>query len=220
MGLLLANRQFLYSLLHSTFGREPDEKLLELLSAESTGQSFALLSGEEGDVLAKTPAFLEKIREELSDPEWLEKVRDEYTRLFIGPDKLVAPPWESVYLSEDATLFQAVTLEVRETYRAFGLLPEAYPHVADDSLALELAFMSKLAERTLEDFHNGDQEGMARLLENQESFLKKHLLRWVPKFLDRMKKANPQLLYPQLSLVTDAFIKRDCDTLMELRGLV
>ena len=218
--LLLANRLYLYTLLHRTFGSEPDAELLTLLCDGSAARAFGLLSAEEGDVLARTGLFLDSVREKKDDPAWLEKVRSEYTRLFVGPDRLVAPPWESVYLGEDAMLFQKVTLEVREIYRGFGLLPEGYPHVADDSLSLELAFLEKLAARTMEDLHSGDEVGLDRLLESSAEFLDRHLLRWVPKFLERMQKADTQYLYPQLCLVLDAFLVRDRETLSELRAAV
>lgn len=218
--LLLANRLYLYSLLHKTFGREPDSELLTLLSADTAGKAFALLSEEKGDPLDRVGPFLSGLGAKKDDPDFLEELKAEYMHLFIGPDKLVAPPWESVYRGEDAMLFQEVTLKVRETYRGYGLLPEGYPHVADDSLALELAFMAKLAERALEDLHNEDEVGLSRLLEGSEDFLKQHLLLWIPKFLERMHNAKSQLMYPQLCVVLDAFLKRDRDTLAELRSVL
>lgn len=216
--VLLANRLYLYSLLHKLFGREPDGEMLTLLCAETSCQAFGLLSAEEGDALQRAGRFLRATRERLEDAAFCEDVHSEYMHLFVGPDKLVAPPWESVYRGEDAMLFQAVTLEVREIYRAYGLLPEGYPHVADDSLALELAFMAKLAERTVEDFQNGDEVGLGRLLEGAEAFLNKHLLLWIPKFLERMEKSPTQHLYPQMCVILEEFLRRDAETLRELRA--
>ena len=207
--LLLANRLFLYSLLYKCFGREPDRAQLELLASEQTGESFSLIGGE---MLEKVPAFLQQIRRDLEDVNFPERAKDEYTRLFVGPEHLVAPPWESVYQGEDAMLFQQVTLEVREAYRAFGLQAEAYRRVPDDSLALELAFMSTLAERVLEAFRDGDEAGIRTNLEGSLEFLKKHLLHWVPKFLERMEKSPTDLLYPQLCLILDHFLKKDAET--------
>lgn len=161
MELLLANRFYLYSLLHKCFGREPDRKQLELLACEQTGESFALLGGE---VLEKVPAFLAELREDLKDPDFPEQVKREYRTLFIGPEEMPAPPWESVYMGEEAALFQEVTLEVRKAYRAFGMQAEAYQRVPDDSLALELAFMSGLAERALNAFRGEDRAEGERCL--------------------------------------------------------
>ena len=214
--LLLCNRLFLYSLLHKLFGREPDEELLNILTEEHTGEAFALLSEEEKDIMDRTAAFLKEVREEKQNPAFLEEAKDEYTRLFIGPVSLVAPPWESVYGQKDAMLFQESTLEVRNTYRQYGLIPEGYPHVADDSLALELHFMALLAQRGLDAFYAGKNDDLTADLTGSSDFLKKHLLVWVPKFLERMKGAKTNILYPQMCLVLDEFLRKDAETVKEV----
>ena len=214
--LLLSNRLFLYSLMHKLFGREPDEELLNILTDEHTGEAFGLLSEEEKDIMDRTAVFLGEIREEKQNPAFLEEAKDEYTRLFIGPMSLVAPPWESVYGQKDAMLFQESTLEVRNTYRQYGLIPEGYPHVADDSLALELHFMALLAQRGLDAFYAGKNDDLTADLTGSSDFLKKHLLVWVPKFLERMKGAKTSILYPQMCLVLDEFLRKDAETLKEV----
>lgn len=214
--LLLSNRLFLYSLMHKLFGREPDEELLNILTDEHTGEAFGLLSEEEKDIMDRTAVFLGEIREEKQNPAFLEEAKDEYTRLFIGPMSLVAPPWESVYGQKDAMLFQESTLEVRNTYRQYGLIPEGYPHVADDSLALELHFMALLAQRGLDAFYAGKNDDLTADLTGSSDFLKKHLLVWVPKFLERMKGAKTSILYPQMCLVLDEFLRKDAETVKEV----
>ena len=141
--ILLSNRLFLYSLLHKVFGREPDAELLKVLTDPYTGEAFGLLREETGDVMNRCAAFLAEIRTKTEQSDYLDEVKGEYTRLFIGPYSLPAPPWESVYVGEEGMLFQESTLQVRGYYRRFGLLPEEYPRVADDSLALELGFMAE-----------------------------------------------------------------------------
>ena len=157
-----------------------------------------------------------EIREEKQNPAFLEEAKDEYTRLFIGPVSLVAPPWESVYGQKDAMLFQESTLEVRNTYRQYGLIPEGYPPVADDSLALELHFMALLAQRSLDAFYAGKNDELTADLTGSSDFLKKHLLVWVPKFLERMKGAKTNILYPQMCLVLDEFLRKDAETVKEV----
>ena len=214
--LLLSNRLFLYSLMHKLFGREPDEELLNILTDEHTGEAFGLLSEEEKDIMDRTAVFLGEIRKEKQNPAFLEEAKDEYTRLFIGPMSLVAPPWESVYGQKDAMLFQESTLEVRNTYRQYGLIPEGYPHVADDSLALELHFMALLAQRGLDAFYAGKNDDLTADLTGSSDFLKKHLLVWVPKFLERMKGAKTNILYPQMCLVLDEFLRKEAETVKEV----
>ena len=211
--VLLTDRLYLYSLLYKCFGREADLAQLELLASEQTGQSFAILGGE---VLEKVPSFLAELRKDLERPDFLKRVKSEYMRLFIGPEKLIAPPWESVYRGEDALLFQDSTLEVRETYRAFGMQAEDYLRVPDDSLALELVFMSTLAERALNAFLEYNMEKLRKNLDGSEKFLREHLLQWIPKFLERMAESPTDALYPQLCLILDSFLKKDQELLTEL----
>ena len=104
--LLLANRLYLYSLLHKTFGRNPDAELLTLLSGDTTVNGFALLSEEKSDPLSRVGPFLEAVRAKKDDAGFLEDVKAEYMHLFVGPDKLVAPPWESVYRGRTRCFFR------------------------------------------------------------------------------------------------------------------
>ncbi len=167
-------------------------------------------------MLEKTPVFLAQIREEKDSPDYLDRLKDEYVRLFVGPLKLVAPPWESIYTGEEGMLFQLSTLEVREFYRRFGLLPEGYPRVADDSLALELGFMAELARRSVTAFEAGDDEALRLNLTGARDFLNAHLLVWVPQLLERMARSETDWLYPQLVLILNSFLQKDRETINDI----
>ena len=216
--ILLANRMYVYSLLYKALAREPDAELLELLTAESAGEAFALLGSGE-DTLARVPAFFAQVRGELNDA-FVSEARSEFTRLFIGPIRLVAPPWESMYVGKESMLFQESTLAVRRFYQSYGLQPEGYPRVADDSLALELAFMSKMAERACTAFGEDKREELRSALSGACEFLTEHMLVWIPKFLERMKDSPSDVLYPQLCLILSAFLSADRQVLTELLEIV
>ncbi len=216
--ILLANRLYAYSLLYKTLAREPDAELLTLLTAESAGEAFALL-GDGDDTLSRVPAFFAELRGELNDA-FVSEARSEFTRLFIGPIKLVAPAWESMYVGKESMLFSDSTLAVRRFYQRYGLLPEGYPRVADDSLALELAFMSKLAERANTAFGQEQHEDLLTALRGSCDFLTEHMLVWIPRFLERMKDSPTDILYPQLCLILSAFLETDRDVLKELLEIV
>jgi TorA maturation chaperone TorD len=160
-------------------------------------------------------------------------------KLFVGPDKLIAPPWESVYRSKEGLLFQESTMTVREIYRTQGLHPEGYPHVADDGLALELDFLSRMTDRALKLVQSTDTEATVRgsdgtasapshaneltdmLRDNltvQESFLRVHLLFWIPKLLERTNDSPTRLLYPQLTQMLLFFLQKDQEAVVELLG--
>lgn len=215
--ILLADRQFIYSLLHKIFGRDPDKDIMDIILSDSTCEAFEILSETENDVFAKVPLFIEELRKDMAeDDKFISKLKSEYTKLFVGPLELVAPPWESIYNGEDAMLFQESTLRVREFYRSFGLIPEGYPRVADDSLALELAFMTELANRSLKALADGDDAALKKNLNGSGVFLRSHMLTWIPKFLTKMANAPSDYMYPQFSVVLDAFIKKDEEIITEL----
>ena len=215
MEVLLANRLYLYSLMHKVFGRDPDEELLNILTSDSTCEAYGLLSESEDDVMARAGKFLAEVRAKM-DPAYLDRVKNEYTVLFIGPAKLVAPPWESVYLNKQEMLFQESTLAVREFYRKFNMLPENFMRVPDDGLALEIHFMSKLAQRALDALQADNMDLLKYYLNGQKIFLTNHLCVWIPMFLERMAQAPTDYLYPQMCLILDDFLKKDKNVVEEL----
>ena len=94
--------------------------------------------------------------------------RSDYMRLFVGPGKLLAPPWGSVYLDKDRLIFDENTLVVRQFYERFGMkLKEKYKE-PDDHIGLELEFLAYLAEQ-------GEEEAMVSFAKN---FMLPWILRW------------------------------------------
>ena len=215
--MLLANRAHLYELFHVVFGSEPSEQLLEVLSSPATSRAFALLSQEDDDVMAKMSSFVGRRKEKAaSDPEYLPHIQSEYTKLMIGPGKLIAYPWESTYNRKENLLFQESTLLVREAYRKYGYLPEGYPHVADDHIALELHFMAKLSGEALQAFQNGDIKLAIQILKDQHSFLKQHMLNWLPKYAENISQSDTMYMYPQFGLAVSEFVRIDDELTAEI----
>lgn len=113
-------------------------------------------------------------------------LRRDYATLFEGPGPLVAPPWESVYRTEERTLFGPTTLQVRDAYRRWGLQPERSGSEPEDHIALELTFLTFLAEQA---------EGRTEAAAEREHFLKEHLLKWVGPFTEAMEQGAETLFY-------------------------
>lgn len=85
--------------------------------------------------------------EEGRDPVELASV--EFTRLFVGPPKPAAAPWESFYLSDgDVSVgFGAATFAMRELLREAGLEVSNENNQYEDHIGLELLFLSELCRR-------------------------------------------------------------------------
>lgn len=214
--VILSNRTFLYTLFYKTFGREPDAAYLDVLQHESVRDAFTLLSQEPDDVMDKAATFIRSACEKRNEANFTDDLRHEYMRMFIGPEKLIAPPWESVYRSKEGLLFQESTLTIREIYRKEGYLPEGYPNVPDDSLALELDFMTRMAARSLAALQNGETDELLRTLAVQESFIRVHLLYFVPKLFERMEASSFRLFYPQMTKALIAFLKTDLELVQDM----
>jgi TorA maturation chaperone TorD len=203
--ILLANRVYLYRLLQNFFGNEPGQEILEFLNSDHTQTAFSLLAMEQGPALTKYFAEDEKAGPGAA----LDRIRSEYTRLLIGPARLPAPPWESVYVAKERLIFQESTLKVRQCYLKYHYLPVHYRSEADDHLALELDFMAKLSQLAANAFENGRSAETVEILNDQKVFLEEHLLVWVPQFSKVLQGATSHPLFRIMASVLQQYLETD-----------
>jgi TorA maturation chaperone TorD/Pyruvate/2-oxoacid:ferredoxin oxidoreductase delta subunit len=129
----------------------------------------------------------------------------EYARLFVGPGRPVAHPYESVY--REGRVMGDCTLAVRQSYAAEGLAPEG--HSLPDHVAVELEFMAHLAQREAEAQERGDEEEALAYLRQQEAFLSEHLGRWLPRFCQRVLAGGAHPFYADLAQRTWQHVAQD-----------
>jgi TorA maturation chaperone TorD/Fe-S-cluster-containing hydrogenase component 2 len=134
-----------------------------------------------------------------------EGLEAEYARLFIGPGRPVAHPYESVY--REGRVMGNCTLAVRASYAAEGLAPEG--HSLPDHVAVELEFMAHLARREAEAWEQDDEEGALICLRQQEAFLSEHLGRWLPRFCQRVLTGEAHPFYTSLAQRTRQHVAQD-----------
>ena len=134
-----------------------------------------------------------------------EGLEAEYTRLFIGPGRPVAHPYESVY--REGQVMGDCTLKVHQRYSAEGLTPEE--HLLPDHVAVELEFMAHLSRREAEARERDDEEGAVACLRQQESFLGQHLGRWLPSFCQRVLAGEAHPFYASLAQRTWEHVAQD-----------
>ena len=130
--------------------------------------------------------------------EAFDEIRADYTRLFIGPARVVAPPWESVHFNEERLTFQAQTLDVRAWYRRFGLQADKLNHEPDDHIGLEFAFLAHLAQLGAAE---ENQVELERVLDAQRAFITEHPGRWVPRWCDLVSAEAHTDLYKGFALL-------------------
>lgn len=218
MTIVLANRRYLYELFQHLFGQEPNNKLMEIVTSEHTIEGLSLFLNDNNFLNESYFELLRELKQQIENNQdfTIDKLRCEYTNLMIGPNKLPAPPWESVYITKERTLFQQSTLEVRHKYLEYQFLPENYPNEADDHLAIELDFMSKLAKFAISAFESGKMDEMKKVLIDQKQFLDEHLLSWTKEFSEQIQNSKTHYFYPQTAKLMDQILRTDSVILDEL----
>jgi TorA maturation chaperone TorD len=132
----------------------------------------------------------------------------DYTRLFIGSKELIAPPYESGYLSEPPQEFQEQTLQVRSWYRRYDLEPKKFYKEPDDHIGLETTFIAHLAQLGLAALEVEDTERFQSILDAQRGFLNDHLLIWGPHWCGLViKNAQTDFYKGAALLLRGAFTK-------------
>ncbi|MBO2518407.1 MAG: molecular chaperone TorD family protein [Firmicutes bacterium] len=130
-------------------------------------------------------------------------LESDYIRLFVGGGRhILAPPWESVYVSSEPLLLQRETLEVRNWYARYGLVAEKKGQEPDDHVGLELEFVAHLAGLALEALERGEQTRFQEAMDAQRAFLKEHVLRWVPTWATHVAQHAQTDFYRGCALMT------------------
>lgn len=163
--------------------------------------------GDEGiaENLAEMGAFSEILRKQ--DPEDARLVLEaDFNRLFVGPGKLLAPPWESYYASVRqgegrGFLRGRAERAVADFYRenGFALLHEA--DVFPDHIGVEFEFLALLAAQEFQAHQDGDAEEVARLQKAELLFREQHVRTWVDDFARDVAAGARTPFYRSLALL-------------------
>lgn len=216
---LVEIRRFLYDVLRGTFLKEPTQDDIKFVKE--------MVSSDEFPFLADSPMILEGINQvkaycsqnDVASEKGYSDLHWDYTRLFIGPYELPAPPWESTYLNKERLLFQEETLKVRRFYLKYSFLPVEFGHEADDHLGLELDFMFRLNELAIEAAKQETLDELMQLLNDQKLFLEEHLLKWAPLLAEKIVEHANTDYYRGMAKILKGFLSLDLLALNELLSL-
>jgi DMSO reductase family type II enzyme chaperone len=135
-----------------------------------------------------------------------------YNRLFVGPGRPQATPYESFYRDKWGLLMGPSARDVERRYREAGLTLAPDRHDLPDHVATELGFMAYLSMREAEAV---DEERDV-WLERERSFLRDHLSVWLPPLCHRVKKASGHPFYTALAELTEMFVRADMEWIVPL----
>jgi TorA maturation chaperone TorD len=179
----LMGEMLLCGLLSELVYQPPSEARLQSLYAEGVFTESPL--GDDAEDIRAGLARLQAWGREHWDADPAQALADlqaDYLRLFVGLGKVLAPPWESVYFSDEQQLFQEQTLQVRAWYRKYGLQIEHLHNEPDDHIGMELGFLAHLAQFALQALAQDDLATVDTVLKDQSTFLTEHLMVWSPRW--------------------------------------
>jgi TorA maturation chaperone TorD len=152
---------------------------------------------------------IQNMRKELKTGDRLESIRVDYAKLFVGPFKLLAAPYGSVYLDRERQMMGDSTLDVKSRYREAGLDTAKNFKDAPDHISAELEFMYFLIFKEIEAFADSDTETAMGFIQKQKSFLEDHLMAWVPHFAENIIQNAKNPFYPNLAKATQTFLQEN-----------
>ena len=138
----------------------------------------------------------------------LESLKIDYAQLFVGPFKLLAPPYGSFYLENNRIMGDS-TVDVRKLYEEEEL--DIVIKDAPDHIAMELEFMYYLVAKQTQATNKENLQDIQLCQQKQKAFLNFHLARWVPEFAENVQKNAQTKFYKKLAGLTDIFVRKDLD---------
>lgn len=186
-------RSHLYGLLARLFRAEVDAELLAELRAPTTAAA-----------LRQAGVDVEACLGGAADQALLEDLARDYCHLFL----LTFPPLESVQRGEGQTWGQH-TVQVRNEIEDLGLAFGGGRHLLPDHLATELEVMQHLAGVEAAALAADDPDVAATVQQRQRAFLREHLLRWAPRYLDTVAAHAAQPFYAQVAGLAADFLRAE-----------
>jgi putative dimethyl sulfoxide reductase chaperone len=166
-----------------------------------------------GSEAADKPQAMAEVLEATAQDE----MRIEYSRLFVGPFKLPAPPYGSVYLDDGRRLMGDSTIDAIRRYREAGVDVDPVQEDVPDHIAIELEFMAYLVHLQEEAATAEDSDALRDALDKQIGFLDRHLCAWVPEFAAIVKAESESAFYTDLADATETFLAEDLARVREER---
>jgi TorA maturation chaperone TorD len=214
------NRKAIYTFLATVYGKELNKQFIQdLAKKKSFFQRLAEDPETEGTEIAEgfraLAAFASDVREDALDDIQLQ-LAAEYAGLFLGVRQCPAHPSESAYMSTDHLIMGKARDDVLALYRTMSLERNIDFTEPEDHIALELQFMADLSAKATQALRTGNQGDARRYLEVQRSFLKDHLMKWVPLLVADVLKSGRREFYKAVAKVTRGFIEMDQEMVLGL----
>jgi TorA maturation chaperone TorD len=214
------NRRLIYAFLSRMYEKEVTVEFLRELSSEDSSilrigglmelgddgfrKGFEMLSGYLRSVSGRD---LNEVKLELAV---------EYANLFLGVKGKPSHPSESVYRSEDQSMYQEPRDQVLRDYWNAGVDKVKEYTEPEDHIAIELQFMEYLCRKTVEALEKNENEEVKRYLQIQKGFIDEHLSSWVPRLTKDILEGAELDFYKGIAYITNAFVELERNSTRDL----
>lgn len=123
--------------------------------------------------------------------------------------KIPAPPWESVYVTKDQSMFGDPVFQIRRKLAEFGLQFVDENKEPEDHIAFELEFMCYLINYTIASLEEGNEDEYLKGLYSQYWLHKEHLHHWIQPFTNDIQSSDTSLFYIGISKLLQLFVEED-----------
>lgn len=197
----------LSALLAQGFFRPVLDFMLRVRDGSYLAELRSVLSDEAQSQVAIPLAGLETCAVELAkidDDQGRLLLECDYNRLFVGPTRLLAPPYESYYRSEPdeegrGSICGAPMLSVLCEYREHGFdMPDDFVEFPDH-MAVELEYLALLADAEAKAWEAGRKGEALHLQKAAAQFRTDHLAVWAEEFAALVADGATTSLYPALA---------------------
>jgi len=179
---------------------EPQESCINDLASSNIFRRMPLKSDNANYIIATS--FLNHINDtgEMNYHE----IKNDYLALFGGASKTLAPPYESVYLSDGHLINQKQIAEVRYIYKTYGWYSPAISKIPEDHLGIELQFLNLLIEKY---FDMEDGICKKEIKTDIRKFIETHLVSWVSDWNRDIQKNASTNFYRGIGYLVTACIQ-------------
>lgn len=188
---------------------QPDGQLVQ--AVENLGSQ---LQNWDQDLVGPALEMQEEIK---TQDENLLEINKEYSRLFVGPFQLAAPPYGSVYFQHKRVMDDS-TVDVQNAYRRAGIDISGEFNDPPDHIAAELEFMYYLLYHESLAAENEDEASAMDFRTQRLNFMQKHLGVWGPVFADTLTKNSSSPFYRELGRLTKSVLLKDKKELNLIRS--
>lgn len=131
--------------------------------------------------------------------------------------KVPAPPWESVYVTRDQSMFGEPVFQIRKKLADFGLQFADENKEPEDHIAIELEFMCYLIRYTVAAIEKADEDHYEKGLYTQYWLHKEHLNHWIHLFTNDILSSKTSSFYKGVAKLLQSFVEEDFEYIKSLK---